>query len=344
MMLTAFLLAGLCTPSTIDESWKPTVLVDAKTKLGGCAIGELIAGNDAPEVVAVAGDGGVWLAQHGEGGWSGTRVASLPGEAIQCAVGDADPRFEGNEIVCVGMAKGKEDDGGQGAAHIVRRDGDKWIVERVFTVDALLHGVAIAPDGFFATGFTNEVFHLKPTGEFWSKASIVDLPAPGKNVITTAGQAIAVACNDGSLVVASSGAGGWTARVANRREAGRARLAFHDNQLLVADDDGALSLIGPGGPQTIVKTKNKLRGAAFAELDPRSEGLELATAGYGGEVFVASRSDNRWTERVVHTQSERFHHLAAANLDGQAGDELVVCGYSGELLMLQRPSTENGEK
>lgn len=79
----------------------------------------------------------------------------------------------------------------------------------------------------------------------------------------------------------------------------------------------------------------KLRGAVLADLDPRSPGLEAATVGYGRELSVVSNLGSATPAAVTpFVDSAALHHLTAANLDDDPTLELIACGHSGLLVLL----------
>jgi len=161
------------------------------------------------------------------------------------------------------------------------------------------------------------------------------VPGPGKAAVKTQ-FGTAFACADGAVVMARRFEDGWRSNEVTRRSAGRARLGTDNARVLVADDDGVLSLIGRDGTDLVLRDSGKLRGAVLAELDPRGEGLEAATAGYNRRVIVVSRIDGSWSPEVIYEDADKLHHLAAADLDGTPGAELVTCGFGGRVVILRR--------
>ena len=65
-------------------------------------------------------------------------------------------------------------------------------------------------------------------------------------------------------------------------------------------------------------------------------GRLAATAGYGKTVTVLRRSGDAWTPLVVLADRDRFHHLAAGNVDSDPEPELVACGFSGRVFVIER--------
>jgi len=81
---------------------------------------------------------------------------------------------------------------------------------------------------------------------------------------------------------------------------------------------------------------DKLRGAVLADLDPQVPGPEVATVGYERRLTILHREGERWKPTPVLRESEKFHGLAAGDLDGDGDQELVACGYSGRLIVIDR--------
>jgi hypothetical protein len=343
MRMTPLLLSGLVqlavTACTSPASrWHVDVALVAGEKLGGCAVGNVLPDQPGPELVAVAGSGNVYVAwRDKDGRWQSERVYKAPGEVIQCAAGDVDPTSPGDEIVAVGMAMGTEDSGGTGAAYLVRRDGGIFKGEKIFEDAHLLHGTCITKDGIFAAGFSNKVFQLTRAADgSWTSRSVADLPGAGKNLVETKA-GLAIACSDGSLVLlqkSRDGGGTWSTRVLDKRSQGRARVGTDGERVVVADDDGTLSIVSASGRKEIHKESQKLRGAILAELDPASPGLEAACAGYEHKITVLGGGSGGWHELFTHVEPDRLHHLVAVDLDGKPGLELVACGYAGRLVVL----------
>jgi len=303
------------------------------SKLGGCAVGDLDPSRPGEEIAVLASSGDVFLVARSDAGWASRRIFRAPGELIQCAIGDVDPSCPGLELVAVGIAEGGEDDGGSGAAYVLWLDDEGWHGEKVFEDEALLHGVCVLGRAAFVTGYSETVHRITREGDRFRVAKAADLPGAGKSAVPTP-LGIVVACTDGSLVVVAPDGEGFVTRAFDRREAGRARLGTGDGRLIACDDDGTLSIVAEGGRTEIHRERTKLRGAVLADLDPASPGLEAATAGYSGWVTVLYPEGDGWKARPIFRDTDRLHHLAAGDLDGSPGDELVTCGFSGRLVVI----------
>jgi hypothetical protein len=355
-VLAACFLGSCSAPGPSD--WVAETALNAPgAKLGGCAAGDLMPEHRGPEIAAVAADGVVyviWRAPDGDG-WMHERAFDGPGEMVQCAVGDADPTHDGDEFIGVGMREGGEESGGPGAVYLVAREEDGWRHERIHDESSLVHGVAIANGAVWVAGFDRKLTRLRrdPAGGWRTEVS-VELPGAGKNVLALDEDRIAVACNDGSLVLArratastQDGEEQWTLETLHRRAGvGRARLASDGARIVCADDDGGLYLIRPGAPlgperaEFLHDEDQKLRGAVLADLEPGRQGLEAASAGYRGDVVLLleprDRDAESWEPHVILEGVDRLHHLFAADVDGEPGIELVACGFAGRVFVLHR--------
>ena len=341
LTLTA-LLAGCRTNDTTESHWITTTALDAGTKLGGCAGGDLVPGRPGDEVAVVAGDGATHVVWREDGDFRSAIVATTAGEMIQCAIGDIVADHPGQELVIVGMQLGAEDDGGAGEAHLVWFDGDEWAVQSLFVDNALIHGVAAGDvdprrpgDEVLLVGYSQLATLVYEDAGEWQVETIAQLPGPGKNAVAWNGGA-AIACSDGSLVYVAPGEDEWSSTVIGRSAAGWARLGTDGDRLVAARDDGALLLFQADGSSEIVHQENeKLRGAVLADLDPSNDDAELATAGYEMRATVLTHSAGGWTPETVFTDDARFHHATSAELD-DLGRALFVCGYSGRVTAIWR--------
>jgi len=315
--------------------WKAEEALAAPAKLNGCAVGDLDPARKGNEIVTVAATGEIFLVYRDGESWKHERIAKAPGEPIQCAIGDVDPAHPGNELVVVGMKAGEEKSDGPGAALVVRRDGDGWTSEVVLETQALIHGVCIgefdpgrAGNEILCVGFPRTAVVLSRGKAVWTG----ELPGAGKTAVAFKGGA-AVACQSGALVHVVQRDGTWYVGVLDRAPGGQARIATDGERVLTGRDDGALGLLANGKRADIHKEDQKLRGAVLADFDPRTPGIEAATAGYTGRVTVLHETGDGWKGKTVFTDSGKFHHLTAGELPG-LGLALVGCGYSKRLTVI----------
>ncbi len=346
LSLLSILSLAACTGVPPAGAWRTDVALEVSQKLGGCAVGDLRADRPGDEIAVVGHDGDAYVVWRKAGEWHSRIVARTPGEMIQCAIGDVDPRSPGNELVLVGMLEGGEEDGGAGAAYVVRRDGERWTSERIFEDSALIHGVCVgefdashAGDEILLVGFSMQAHLATAQGDGWNVEPIAQLPGPGKNAVPYQ-EGVAVACSDGTVLWigrSEERPERWDTRVLSTSKAGQARLGAAGNVLLVCGDDGELARIEGGERETIYRSLLKLRGAVLADLDPQSPGLEAGTAGYERTMVVLTKGPDGWEPTVVHEDDAKFHHAAAGDVDPTSpGDEFVACGFSGRVFVVRR--------
>lgn len=326
-----------------DREWKSKVVYSAADGITGLAVGDLDADRAGVELGAVSSNGEIFLLVPGPERWLVRPLARVGGEMIQCATGDADPRAPGDELVAVGMLKGREDDGGDGAIYVVSAAGGKASCERVHVADALVHGVCVADldpdrDGneILGVGFDRKAVLVYRDGDGWAHEYVADLPGNGKNAVPFEGGA-AIGTSAGTIEHLVKRDGKWVLTTLAKADAGQSRLATDGRRILSAGDDGKLLLVVDGKATPIHSEAMKLRGAVLADLDPDSPGVEAATAGYEKKVTVLHPQGDGWSAETVFTDSGRLHHLVAAELLPDApGLELATGGYSKNVTILYR--------
>ena len=328
----------------LANPWRSAVIVETGTKLGGCAVGDVDPAHPGNEVLAVAENGKVYLARPYGRRWVAESIAKAEGELLQCAVGDFDAEHPGEEIVVVGMLKGGEDDGGQGAAYVLERKDAKgpWSLRLLLTDSALIHAACVAdvdPElpgaEILVAGYGKKLWVTDAKGS--APEAVMELDGPAKAIHAYRG-GVAVACSTGELLWIRKAEGKWTKSVLEKGPVGQARLGGSADQLAVARDDGQLMHYdAEGRARPIYRESQKLRGAVLAELDPTWKGLEAASVGYEMKLAVHYQEAGKWYSEVVHTDDDRFHHLAVGELDASSpGLEIVGCGYSGRLIIAGR--------
>lgn len=117
--------------------------------------------------------------------------------------------------------------------------------------------------------------------------------------------------------------------------ASQARMGTADGRLVSCRNDGVLALTEGGATRELYREDDRLRGAVLADLDPTRDGLEAATAGYSGNLVVVYLDGAEPAHEVVFTDTDKYHHLARGDVDGDGRDELVGCGYSGVVTLVR---------
>lgn len=327
-----------------DPAWRSET-VEVGVPLNGCAVGDVDPTRPGNEVVAVAEDGSIIVAWREASGWKHATLAKTDGELMQVAVGDLLPDVPGDEVAAGGVDRGREGDEAPGVLFVARRDGQGWKAEAVHGDEVLVHAVAISAGAVWFGGAGPELHVLFRTGRLeggvprddgWSRRDGANRTAQARSAVAARGGMV-FTYRDGTVtLVTTKREDDLASRELDRRPVGRARIDAHGDDLLVADDDGVLSLLPAQGARVeVFRAKDKLRGAVLRDLDPDSPGIEAATAGYDGQVVLLRRAGAAWTPRVVARTDSRFHHLAAGELPG-VGLSLVGASLGGRLVVASR--------
>jgi hypothetical protein len=354
-VLTLSFAAACAGPEAHFESSPRVVEIvhSAGAKLGGVALGDVLPERVGLEIVAVAVDGRVIVVRRNKDHWRSDVACQTPGELIAVACGDLVPSHPGDEIVAVGMASGDEDSGGAGAVWLVTRNrGAGYEARRLLEPSALQHAVAIGDfdplrPGLEAlsAGFDERVHLFAIDADLVAThREVATLPGPAKGACVRGTTAL-LACASGHVVeVAGQPDGSFTTRVVLARESGFARPAVFGDLLVVAADDGALVAqdLSSSAPFEVLHQQGaKARGAFIGDLDTASVGLEAATVGYEGDVWLlrlgAPDAQGRPEAVRLVATGAALHHLAGGDvLPDRPGDELVTVGYSGDVRILMR--------
>ena len=356
-------------------AWRTHVVHAGDLRLSGVAAGDLDPRTPGDEVLAVGERGALVLARVVDGTFRSTVLEEAGGELLQVAIGELDRAAAGHEAVAVGVLTGAEGDGGPGVAWLLTPSPEGLVRTELHRSAALLHAVVIAeldPRGagleVALAGFTREVLVLSRGAEGFVPRVVASLPGNAKGMAATR-RGLAVACDDGSLVVverprvAEDPAAPWRVAYTWRGAAPLARVAARGDEVLVCDNNGVLRLLqfAAGGAferELVCYTaSDRLRGAVFADVDPRTAGTEAATGGYDGTVHSVRLTPHAVPDDVVpasagfhHYRVElepcgadtgRVHHLAAGGFAGLGGSvgpvtALVSAGHSGRVLAFDR--------
>lgn len=369
----------ISTPVLLESGWAMQVAYDGQTRINGVACGELDPGSAGDEIASVDRSGRMrvlrWTGNEFEDSFDATNIPvvgevglDVPGgELVQVAVGNLDANSPGDEIVAVGMARGGEDDGGPGIVRYFARTGaDGGWVERRFVTAALVHAIAIGdlrPDragnefvfaGFFGTAL---IGYVDPS----TGALLVDetdaAHQGGAKGVCTMPSGFVLACDNGETVRFRRSDTGWERSRVVQHGAPLARITQFENTeaFAVCANDGTFRLwqgVGGGAITTFfVRANNRLRGAIVHDVDPSSEGVEAATAGYDGEIRVVHLKREHAAGEVpeggrenaplqlstravsVARDTAKIHHLTVGEFD-EIGTALVSCGYSGDILVV----------
>lgn len=339
----ALLFAASCASTASEGRWRTETILDAGEKLGGCVVADLDPRSEGNEVAVVGSSGRVYIVRRDGDGWAHDVVGPMGGEMIQCVAGRFVPGWDVEQLLCVGVEEGGEDDGGRGAAYLVYRFNDAWATELVATDRALFHAAAVGDldpdhvgDEALLAGYGRRALRVSRGPEGWTEHDAGPLPADAKCAVAF-DRGVAVGCTDGSLALVEPGEAGSRGLVLDAAGSAQSRLGTDGRRLVVCRNDGTLALVDDAGARTIYSEGDRLRGAVLAELAADVPGLEAATAGYSGQVTVLFGGGETWRPEAVHQDTDKLHHLAAGELDGSDGAlELVGCGYSGLVTLIRR--------
>lgn len=355
--------------------WRTHVVHAGDVRLSGVAAGDLDPRTPGDEVLAVGERGALVLARVVDGVFRSEVIDETGGELLQVAIGELDRAASGSEAVAVGVLTGAEEDGGEGVAWLLTPTAAGFERTELYRAAALLHAVVIAeldPRGagqeVALAGFTREVVVLSRGAAGFTPRVVATLPGNAKGMAATR-RGLAVACDDGSLVVVErpradeDPTGPWRVAYTWRGAAPLARVAARGDEVLFCDNGGVLRLLqfaaGGGFERALVcaTAPDRLRGAVFADVDPRAPGTEAATGGYDGAVHAYRLTPQAVPDDVVpasagfqHYRVEaepcgadtgRVHHLAHGRFSGLGGASepvtaLVSAGHSGRVLAFDR--------
>ncbi|MEL6905864.1 MAG: hypothetical protein AAFP22_10690, partial [Planctomycetota bacterium] len=341
-------------PESIDPSWTVDVAYEGLERINGVACADLDPAVPGDEIVSVDAAGVVRLMELRGGHFfenaairraidaGGDRSS---GELVQVAAGDLDRSAAGDEVLAVGALRGAEDDGGPGALRYFARDSGGGWSRRTVTLDALAHAVAVGDlvperpgNEFVVAGFFGEALIGHVEGEERSpvlKRVGARHPGNAKSVALVDGGFV-LACDDGNTVTYRRASDGtWERTRVVQHGAPLARIArLGRDGFVVCDNGGALRRVDGGTSRErtlLVQRDDRMRGAVVADLDPRTPGDEVATAGYDGAITVV-RPDGSGA-RDVARDTNKLHHLAVGSFDG-IGVALVAAGYAGDVLVV----------
>lgn len=289
------------TPAPVREGWKHEVAFEAGFRVAALAQGDL-AGHAGPGLVAV-GEGVVVAWQEGQA-WKTEAIDAGEGPLHGVLIADVDPSLEGVEIVVVG-----ETPDGRGRAELLSWTGSSgWRVTRLCAPPRPLAAVGLVNGSLCVVG--ESVKALRRHEGRWTTVELAKLPSPGRS-LRSHGERLVVGCADGELLELTLGLSAEP-RVLDRRVATRNAIAFAQGHFLTADGDGTLALLpkagGSGLPERhlrqdrieVHRSPRPLTGALLAELDPGSEGLELAACGEAGQlVLLAADGEGRFQAQTL---------------------------------------------
>ena len=346
--------------------WVYDVMFTDTSMIGGCAIGDLDKTRKGNEVVTASTDGLVSLLYKSTSGtWASQQLWQGKGQLLTPVIGDFYPQHDGNELVVVGMAVGKE---GEGAGHatMIWGAGDNWQAEVIFNnTDSMLHGAAVGDldsthDGneLVVMSFGFDVKMLTWTGPGvtdWSstliwhgegkvRKGVIDDVDPNHK-----GNELVVVDKSGNLTMLRGSGTTWEAKTlwTDPGTPGLARVAVGDadttypgKEIVVGGDSNNVGIIRRTGDtwegSVIFTDSDSIRGLGIGDVDPVIKGNEILVFGYSKKVTMLSGSGSTWASKVLFTDVGRSHDLALGEFDSDhKGQEVVFVGYSNNATMLK---------
>lgn len=339
-----------------DNVWKTQTLHSLDSKIQSVDFGSLW-GARQPCIALVSEDGRcVVLWQDVEKGWLHREVHHVHGGLSAVAIGDADPRTPGPDLV-IGASTGQ-------VMRVSLRDGRDVLVSLLYEADSAIGDVAIYDLNEATPG--EEIVVCTEDGkavvlwcaqdeaeEKWESLEVASDSARIRNVVVGP---YGPQRQPGALFVGASGVvtkihavgGAWRVNRVYTNPEPLARIAGGDvdpateaMELVLVDDAGLITLLKPSGgeffPQAVHKESKALRGAAVGEFLTDQAGDEFAVFGYGMEVALFKRRGTGFDRTVLFTDTDRGHWLLAGQiLPETRAHELVAVGYSGKVTLIFR--------
>jgi hypothetical protein len=127
---------------------------------------------------------------------------------------------------------------------------------------------------------------------------------------------------------------------------GLARVAVGDadptyagKEVVVGGDSNNVGIIrrtGTGWEGEVIFTDtDKIRGLGIGDVDPRKPGNEILVFGYSNKVTMLSGSGSSWESKLIYTDTGRAHDLAVGEFNSHhPGQEILAVGYSNSATMI----------
>ena len=246
------------------------------------------------------------VVQRQEGLWRAEVLLESDRGIGGAAIGDLDPRSDGNEVVVVNAA---------GEVWLARRDGDKWRTERIHQGDGELIMCAIG-----------DVDARYEGNEFVGVGMV-----HGEESLDGPGQVLSIR-RDGDK---------WTAtqvfednHMIHGVAIGDVSSRWTGNEIIACGFNHCVTLIALDGDrwrhEVIYVGNDRMKIAAIADVLPEREGLEVVVSGSDGNVVVLWESRLGWNHEVVYTDAVGQSRVAC----GAPG--ILIGGDKGKVTLAQR--------
>ncbi len=338
------------------EGWEARLIFDAGVGVWAVKTYDLFEQYAVPEVLAFD-DYGRCTALISYSGKFTPKAAIFDGKWVApSAQGECDPRAEGRELYVSGQA-------GNIYQVLAYRHGalDSRLIahlpgREVHTLVAADLDPDSPGDELLAFTRPGELFRLKAdlTRTQFEVTSLGELRGRVRDALVLPATAshrarLATVARTGELALLELTPGGPRWETIHELDMGMGRIAQRPQALgqnlvlYTTCDDGRVlrheqQSEGHWSTETIYNGPQGARGLAAGRFtaDPKTECLALH--GYSGDVELLTRSAEGWSAQTIFTDIGRGHWLETCELDGRnATDELLATGYSGRVVLLQRP-------
>lgn len=291
-----------------NESVPWTILMDGLW-LGAAAFGDIEPEISGKELYLAGSRGNLYqVVPLGQGGFESRVIWYARDEIHSLILGDVVPANPGPDLLACTLR-------GEICLLTPRRAGGPWKVDLLYREPARVRDAV--------------VYDFCP-----------ELEGDEIVYVSRAGRLVRLGWKDGNLDV----------QVLYSDSQGLARIALglvRENGVPViytAGDDGRIirfsrSSVGAWIGTPIFEGLPGARGVAPVRIDDEACEECVALFGYAKEVTLLKRrkGEERFSVETVFTDTDKGHWLEAAALDGRTGaDEIVVCGYSGNVTLLSR--------
>jgi hypothetical protein len=367
------------TSADVNTIWERSIALqvtgegDSKA-MDGVAIGDADPTHYGQEIISVCRNGNTYMASWNNvtASFESEAIWNSQGQQLTAVVGDLKPG-NGNEVLVVGLATGKEGDvsAGNGTATLLSRSGTAWTPALIYQEKALIHGADIGDvdptipgNEAIVTSFTfntTMVWWDAQEGAWNSSFIYQDSNNVRKVVIADLlperpGNEFVAVSKSGNVTLAYGNHTNWTVKTIHN-SIPLARVAVGDIdangqlEIYLGSDkitkEGApyaeifgLKRDGDDWEKEVIYTeRDSFRGVWVGDVDPNIPGSELYTFGYTGNLTRQTGSfGTGWTSQVLFKDVARGHEIKIGDtIPTSPGLEIAAVGYSG-ILSVVHPS------
>jgi hypothetical protein len=292
-----------------------------------------------PEVVGLDDKGRCHVLVSYSGRWTPFTTVSDGKWLGGLAHGDVDPRIEGAETY-VGSQRGN-------LYQIVAYTHGTLDNRLITHFDGKeIHTIVARDKELLVFTRPGALYRITPDGEHgrWNTTLLQSLPGRVRDA-EAFGDAIATVSRNGRLELLRIRGDKLAWELVYQAPMGMGRIAHAGGVLYSTHDDGRILRHARAGEnwstETIYLGPEGPRGIAAGRFcaDPGCE--SVAVFGYSGKVQLLCRkqSDELWKVETLFQDTDKGHWLAVAEVDGRNDTRELLCsGYSGRIVLLNRPA------